>query len=512
MLTKTVAPIAFHKSPTFRGLKPKLLLAFLVLVTLVGSRSPQRSVADLESLTDFTTHLDLRLPQMLKKYAVPGVSMALIHQGELVWSGAYGFADLENQRLMTVGTICRVELISKSVTVWGVMRLVEQGLIDLDAPIQQYLGDWELPDSAFDSKGVTVRRLLSASAGMPLGTIGEAVEYVPQSEMPSLLEFMTREARLIQEPGTGFMYSDAGFNLLELLIEEVTGRDFAAYMADEILIPLSMSQSSFAWNAAIASSLPMGYDLHSKPVPPYVYPARASGGLFANVEDIARFVNAEMTGKYYQNRGVLSQENIRTIHTPQIPIPRMFGLVAESYGFGHFIETLPDGQKAVWHGGQGHGWMTHFHAVPETGDGIVILTNSQRSWPFMAEILREWSQWSGHGSVKFSRISQATVTFQTLIGFAALGSLWGDYRLVRDIRSGDRRFAPLAKADRPRRSLEGSLGVGVIGGLAWCLAQPYLFISSIFPGSAVWAGFMSFIFAILMILSAICPKKSRYQP
>jgi hypothetical protein len=202
---------------------------------------------------------------------------------------------------------------------------------------------------------------------------------------------------------------------------------------------------------------------------------------------------------------VLSQESIRTIHTPQVPISGMFGVVAESYGFGHFIETLPDGQ-AVWHGGQGHGWMTHFHAVPESGDGIIILTNSQRSWPFMAEVLRDWAQWSGHGSVKFSRISQATVAFQALIVLAAFGSLWRGYCLARDLRSGDRSFVPLTKVDRPRRLLQGSLGVAVTSGLAWSLAQPFLFISSIFPGSAIWAGITAFILALQMILAALFPS------
>ncbi len=67
-------------------------------------------------------------------------------------------------------------------------------------------------------------------------------------------------------------------------------------------------------------------------------------------------------------------------------IPGLFGFAADAYGFRHFIETLPDRRRAVWHGGQGHGWMTHFHAIPESGDGIVILTNSQRSWPFMSRV------------------------------------------------------------------------------------------------------------------------------
>jgi CubicO group peptidase (beta-lactamase class C family) len=388
------------------------------------------------------------------------------------------------------------------------MKLVEQGLVDLDEPVQHYLGSWELPESDFSEREVTLRRLLSATAGMPLGTIGKAVEYAPRSEMPSLQDFLTREARLIQEPGSGFIYSDTGFNLMELIIEEVTGRDFTEYMADEVLIPLGMRDSSFAWNEAFRPLIPTGYELNSALVPPYVYPAKASGGLFAGVEDIAHFVSAGMTGAYFQDRGVLSQESIHTLHTPQVEIPGLFGIVTDSYGFGHFIETLPDGQRAVWHGGQGHGWMTHFHAIPESGDGIVILTNSQRSWPFIAEVLTDWSRWRGFGSVKFGRITNATAALRALIGFIVLYSLWLIFGLIKGLCSGNRRFAPLSRDSRMVRLLQAALSLGVIAALAWSAAQPYLMVSSIFPSAAVWAGDSLLMLAIIMILLAMFPRNN----
>ena len=120
---------------------------------------------------------------------------------------------------------------------------------------------------------------------MPLGAIGE--EYAPQNDMPSLRDYLTREARLIREPGSGFLYSNTGFNLLELLIEEVTGRDFSEYMADEVLIPLGMHHSSFAWNETFGPAIATGHELQGTAVPPHVYPAKASGGLFTDVEDMA---------------------------------------------------------------------------------------------------------------------------------------------------------------------------------------------------------------------------------
>jgi hypothetical protein len=95
---------------------------------------------------------------------------------------------------------------------------VEQGRVDLDAPVEQYLGEWELPESRFEEREVTVRRLLSNSAGAALGTVGE--EYRPRGEGPPLRTYLSREVRLAYKPGSEFRYSNAGFNLLELLVEE----------------------------------------------------------------------------------------------------------------------------------------------------------------------------------------------------------------------------------------------------------------------------------------------------
>jgi CubicO group peptidase (beta-lactamase class C family) len=324
--------------------------------------------------------------------------------------------------------------------------------------------------------------------------------------MPSLQEWLTREARLDREPGTGFAYSNVGFNLLELVVQEVTGCDFAKYMADEVLLPLGMRSSSYAWSADYEPGIPTGYELDGTPVAPYVYPVRASGGLFTNVEDIARFVAAGMRQSADTPESMLGGESIELIYTPHVPISGIFGFVAQSYGLGHFIEILPDGRRAVWHGGQGHGWMTHFHSVPETGDGIVILTNSQRSWPFIAEVLVEWARWSGIGSVGFAKITYATMAMQALIGIIILVSIWLVYRLVRELVRGTRRLAPLSTGCLGVRLLRAAAGIGIIVALVWAAAQPYLFVTSIFPGSAPLAAVLLGIMALILIVSALFPR------
>ena len=106
-----------------------MVSAFLILVLLMGTSCTQRSRGS------FTEYLDGRIPRLMNQYDVPGASVALVRDGDLVWSEAYGYADLEHEREMTVEDVFRAESISKSVTAWGVMRLVEQGRIDLDAPL-----------------------------------------------------------------------------------------------------------------------------------------------------------------------------------------------------------------------------------------------------------------------------------------------------------------------------------------------------------------------------------------
>jgi CubicO group peptidase (beta-lactamase class C family) len=486
----------------------RFVRATSLVMTLLVVGCTGRSVQPGEPLPVFVEHLERRIPRLMERYEVPGLTVALVRGGEPVWSAAYGYADLERRQRMTVDAVFRAESISKAVTAWGVMRLVEQGRIGLDDPVQRHLGDWKLPGSEYPVDRVTIRRLLSNSAGMPLGPVGPPTQYSPGSEMPALRDFLAHEARLVREPGSGYLYSNVGFNLLELVVEEVTGRDFATYMADEVLLPLGMIGSSFAWNETLEPSMATGYDLRGVPVPTYVYPARASGGLFTTVDDIARFVAAGMPGSYIRDHGVLGPGGLRAMHSPQTEVSGIFRVVADAYGLGHFLEDLPGGEHVVWVGGQGNGWMTDFHAVPQTGDALVILTNSQRSWPLMAHVLNDWSQWHGFNPVKWVRIAYGVTALWALIGLAVLISLWQVLRLARGLLRGERRWAPLARESRAVRLLQAGAAVGVIAVLAWSAAQPYPMVSSVFPGVAGWAGIALLGLAVVGLVSALCPRSS----
>lgn len=434
----------------------------------------------------FITYLDEEVPRLMERYAIPGTVIALVKEGKTIWKGAYGYADREKKTPMTIEAPCRVESISKSVTAWGVMKLVQEGVIELDRPVSDYITSWEIPESPFEGAGVTVRRLLSGNAGMPLGTIG--VHYPPRTPMPALQEILTRDAVLMKKPGSGFYYSNTGFNILELLIQEVTGRPFAQYMTDEIMEPLGMKTASFLWQAGWDPPVPTGYSPEGEPVPVYVYPHKAAGGLFATIDDIAAFVTAGMPLYRRHGRQLLKESGIAEIYKDQTPLSGYYQLVFDGYGFGHFTEELAGGLRAVSHGGQGSGWMSHFHSIPETGDALIILSNSQRTWPFFSIILEEWSRRLGVGPVGMGLIHQSGIAIRIAAALLTLLLLLLLYRIIRSWKRGERRLSPLGREACLRRGGLFLLGTALITAVLWAATRDYFFLTSVYPLASGYLG------------------------
>lgn len=452
----------------------------------------------------FVSHVEERVPAWMEAYGIPGASLALIVDGEPVWSAAFGYADPRHDRAIELDAVYRAESLSKPVTAWGVMRLEEEGLVELDGSVEAQLSEFRLPPSEFDTRQVTVRRLLSASAGLPLGTLG--LEYAPGESMPSLEEMLRREARIVAPPGAGFLYSNPGFNLLELLVQDVTNRDFGAYMEERILRPLGMAGAVYGWDSSLADRIPVGHDLSRATVEHYTYPERGAGGLFATVGDMARFVAAGMYGRADRSDGVLEEASVRRLHTVETTGLGIYGLVADGYGLGHFVEELPSGETAVFHGGQGHGWMTHMHWVPATGDGIVILTNSQRSWPFMARVLGDWARWRDLPTVGMTRITQATGLLWALVGLLLAGVVWQALRLGLDLRAGRRSLAPLRQEGRFVRTLQLGAAGALAGLVGWAAQVEYFFLASVFPHFMGWLAVTLVFVALVLGASALLPN------
>ena len=490
----------------------KLLIAVVVSGTIVIIASkvfPVGQTGPEASLREFTSHLDRRVPQIMADYKIPGLSIALIEAGETVWTQAYGWADVAAGRRMSTDTYCRLESISKSVTAWGVLKLIEQGRIDPDAPVEQYLASWKLPETEFDEKQVTVRRLLSGSSGMPLGTIG--VRYSPQAaDIPTLEDRLNKDAVLFKPPGGTFYYSNTAFNILELVIEEVTGRDFAEYMQQEVLNPLDMTSSSFNWRADFDPPVANGYDNRREAIPVYIYPDKAAGGLFGPLDDVARFTAAGMTGFSSRHSGVLQPETIERMYTPISDMTGYYRFVFDGYALGHFVEFLSGREhavKTVSHGGQGSGWMTDFHLIPETGDGIVILSNSQRTWPGFAYILSDWAVWNGFDSIGMGFIITvqkiAWVSIALVLGLL----LFQAWRVIEGLAKGGRHFTLMSRHSRLLRGAQVGAGILLAAVFIWIKSLDYWFIDSVLPIATHWINFLLLAAALVLLVSTMFPQE-----
>ncbi|MDY0371502.1 MAG: hypothetical protein RBQ79_03955, partial [Sphaerochaetaceae bacterium] len=171
--------------------------------------------------------------------------------------------------------------------------------------------------------------------------------------------------------------------------------------------------------------------------------------------------------------------------------------VFDAYGLGHYIEILPNGLLSISHGGQGNGIMTHFQVVPESEDAIVILTNSQRSWPFIANLLSDWAQWRNFPSVGMGRIiwGQYAMSGFTGVLFAASLVIMLNYFLgYRQQKSTVLKIFKIFTA------------ILLIGIIIWSINQKYLFITSVFPVLSLWLGGAVVVLSITLLSSSLLPK------
>ena len=480
------------------------------LVGAVGGRSRQFDFASGDGAGDelLSTHLEARVPELLESYDVPGAAVVLVEDGEVTWSGAFGSAATGEGRPTTEGTPFQVQSITKSITAWGVSKLVERDEIALDDPVGQHITSWELPDAEYSWADVTVRGLLSHSAGMPAG----GYESVPlEEDPPPLREALSGNAdgpaaRPTAEPGE-FRYSNIGYALLELLVEDVTGRDFTAYVSEEVLDPLGMDGATFEATERLRSELATEHFMDGTPAPATHGPASAHGELYATAEDIACFVAAgtEASGESV-GRGVLAPESVAGMHAPPVGTTGFYSLASDGAGLGHFVETLSDGVRAVMNGGQGPGSWNWFHAIPETGDGIVVLTNSERSVQLIADVVEAWTERSDLPAVALVRASRwIRLPVWILVGFGAGLAL----RLGYGVFAGTRTFAPLADRDRTARAVLGGLAIATLG-LWWTIGRET--VAFFLPVIAKWFGLALSAVAVVLLATVLFPKTDGGDP
>jgi len=349
-------------------------------------------------------------PKLLAQYGCPGMSLAIL-SGSHTRYQTYGYEDVAQKKPVSESTIFQVCSISKAVSAWGVMRLVDDGLLDLDEPVDNYLSRWHLPYTEFDNRKVTVRRLLSHTAGLPVegytgvskGKTMPPIEVILDGGMPPLDDYQHAYAikwgfdpktkhepiRIVSEPGKRFSYSGGGYLLLDLLIEEISGEPVSDYLDKAVLAPLGMVNSTFHERGSDVAHYALPYDESGVVLPRYNYVHKTAGGLSADIRDLATFVRAEFAGASVEKSGlgVLSAKSFETMFEPVV-FAESAGEIDFDIALGHFVGSL-HGQELVQHSGGSTGWRSIYFALPKIDQGFAALINSSAGnevWQALAAI------------------------------------------------------------------------------------------------------------------------------
>lgn len=342
------------------------------------------------------------LRERMERHGVPGLSVAVMLDGEIAWARGYGLADVASGREVTSETLFQAASISKPVAAMAALRLVQQGALDLDDDVNSHLTAWSVPEHEWsESEAVTLRRLLSHTAGT---TVHGFPGYARGSEIPTAVAVLdgagnTDPVVVDIEPGSRFRYSGGGYTIVQQLLDDLSGKPFEELLAESVLDPLGMTRSSFGTPKEAPAS---GYRSDDTVVEGdwHVYPELAAAGLWTTPSDLARFALALQQGA----NAVLDAEHVEAMLTP----------VVDRQGLGPGV-----GGKEFGHGGANEGFRCLLTAALDGSWGVAVMTNSDSGSALAQEVLltlaREYG-WEGHGPREIELIALSTEELDAYVG------------------------------------------------------------------------------------------------
>ena len=348
-----------------------------------------------------------RLPNLMEWAGVPGIQIGVVEQGRLSWKGEFGLKNAETKEPVTAQTIFPAASLSKPVFAYAVLKLYDEGLIDLNRPLIDYLPIEYVPD---DPRGKTInaRQVLSHSSGLQNWRFQA-----------------TDKLQLSFAPGTGFSYSGEGFFYLQRVVEKITGLGLQQFMSERIFEPLGMRQSSYIWRPEYEKTLTAGHtnrgqvrpgfgaemipkmvDLANKwnkpletwkyedleralplmdpkmPVFPNFMAMNAAASLQTTVTDYARFLGL-LLGPAPSANLKLKTETVAEMLKPQIRINNVL-----SWGLGVGLENM-DGRKYFWHWGDNGNYKAFVIGERAKNSGTVVFTNGRNGHKIWERVVKE---------------------------------------------------------------------------------------------------------------------------
>jgi CubicO group peptidase (beta-lactamase class C family) len=328
--------------------------------------------------------------ERMREYAVPGVSVALLTGGRITGQWCFGTrrAGSDGPAAEVVPTTrFQACSISKPVTVFGALRLVQDGELDLDADVNERLRSWSVPANGAWRPRVTLRRIASHSAGL---TTSGFPGYPNGAALPTIAQVLAGVApanspgvRADLVPGLQFRYSGGGITVLQLMLEEASGAPVDELLDRLVLSPLGMRHSTFAQ--------PLPPELHEQAASGHhgdgsvvagewhVYPEQCAAGLWTTPADLLRFAMGVRAADGGEPDAVVRPDLVAQMLTRQVPTSESYTRIGglDSMGLGLFLRADADG-RGSWFGhlGGNEGFNCHLLVHRDTGDGAAIMTNS----------------------------------------------------------------------------------------------------------------------------------------
>ncbi len=351
-----------------------LLLWFLLCVILLWFQSPKLKLD--KNANSWIDQVDEIGTYYMRQEKIPGYQLTYFNQGEIIETISKGVSSRTHKKRVDDHTVFHAQSMTKTMTAVMILKLVEANQLSLDQSLETILPEDFLKEIPSIYHDVTVRALLTHQSGMPTGDYNKMYALY-DNHIPSLSSSILMDLA-DEERNNGFHYSNVGYHILEMIIEEKSQMTYSAY-AKDVCFFLPSNAINFEQEDLIHMDVSFGYDLKHQEVAPYRYPELASGGLYTTSSHYATFLIELLKHQ------MISSDFVDLMLNIEIQDIGYYNNVYHGYGLGLFINQHQN-EKIISHGGQGRGYMAYYHVDPYEMSGFVILTNSQRSYPFFAEL------------------------------------------------------------------------------------------------------------------------------
>ena len=388
----------------------KLILSILtitLLITCSNTKNSEQNIYNVENnLFEFkspasmfdpdSTQLanPLALPDRMDHFKVPGVSIAVIDDNKIDWTKAYGIMDGNTNEPVTTETIFEAASTSKFVTAVLALHFVQKGVLDLDINVNNYLKSWKVPDNDFtQDEKVTLRRLLTHQAGLPTTNFS----YDEEIGYPTLINVLDGELPALNKPaipelipGVQWQYSNVAYDVIQLLIEDVTGKTFQQNACEIIFKPLGMSNSTFIYplDDDMKKFEAMPHDGDGTSLEPIMHlTALAHGGLTTTPTDLATFTSEVMLSYNGKSEKIINQDITKLLFNNELDLDPIMFEMPISEGLGVLLIENNNNLVFTHPGSNLPGLNCWLIGWLEKGTAIIVMTNGAMGEVLAMEII-----------------------------------------------------------------------------------------------------------------------------